>query len=123
MKNLLAVLNTARRPMTSEETKGICLVLLHPLVEEQQLALKAVFDDEDYRTAAWHFARMHLHAMKASLTRNNLRMTFRLLVGTGEEREGIIAGCLEATFELTVKIRAALEREEATLSPIEGRAP
>ena len=105
MKNLIAVLNTARWPMTSEETKSICLVLLRPLVEEQQLALKAVFDDEDYRTAARHFARMHLYAMKAGLTRDNLRMTFRLLVGTGEERECIIAGCLEATFELTVKKR------------------
>jgi hypothetical protein len=52
-------------------------------------------------------------------------MTFRLLVGTSEEREGIITGCLEATFELTVKTRAASspEREEATLEPIEGRAP
>ena len=125
MKNLIAVLNTARRPMTSEETKGICLVLLRPLVEAQQLALKAVFDDEDYRTAARHFARMHLHAMKAGLTRDNLRMTFRLLVGTGEERESIIAGCLDATFELTVKSRAASspEREAAMSDPIEGRTP
>lgn len=125
MKNLIAVLNTARQPMTPEETKGICLVLLRPLVEEQQLALKAVFDDEDYRTAARHFARMHLYAMKAGLARDNLRMTFRMLVGTSEEREGIIAGCLDATFELTVKTRAASspEREEATLEPIEGRAP
>ncbi len=72
-----------------------------------------------------HFARMHLHTMRANMTRHNLRMTFRLLVGTGEEREGIIAGCLEATFELTGKIRAASspEREAATLGPIEGRAP
>jgi hypothetical protein len=108
--------------MTCEESKSICLVMLRPLVEEQQLALKAVFDDEDYRTAARHFARMHLHAMRAGLTRDNLRMTFRLLVGTGEEREGIIAGCLEATFELTVKTRAA-EGEEVTLGPIEGRGP
>ncbi len=77
MKNLLAVLNATRRPMTSEETKGICLVLLRSLVEEQQLALKAFFDDEDYRAAAWHFARVHLHSMKVSLTRDNLRMTFR----------------------------------------------
>ena len=125
MKNLIAVLNTARQPMTSEETKGICLVLLRPLVEEQQFALKAIFDDEDYRTAARHFARMHLYAMKAGLTRANLRMTFRLLVGTGEEREAIIAGCMEATFELTVKkrIENSPEREQATLDPIEGRAP
>ncbi|MFY0571130.1 hypothetical protein ACN28E_45875 [Archangium lansingense] len=124
MKNLIAVLNTARRPMTSEETKDICLVLLRSLVEEQQLALKAVFDDEDYRTAARHFARMHLYSMRASLTRNNLRMTFRLFVGTREEREAIIAGCLEATFELTVKTRAASspEREAVMLNPIEGRA-
>ncbi|MFY0528735.1 hypothetical protein ACN28I_38080 [Archangium gephyra] len=105
MKNLLAMLNAVRRPMTCEETKSICLVMLRPLVEEQQLALKAAFDDEDYRTAARHFARMHLHSMKASLTRSNLRMTFRLFVGTREEREAIIAGCLEASFELTVKMR------------------
>jgi len=123
--NLLTVLNAVRRPITLEETKSICLVLLRPLVEEQQLALKAVFDEEDYRTAARHFTRMHLHAMRASLTRGNLRMTFRLLVGTTEERESIIAGCLEATFELTVKTRAASspEREETTLDPVEGMAP
>ena len=122
MKNLIAVLNTARQPMTPEETKGICLVLLRPLVEEQQLVLKAVFDDEDYRTAARHFARINLYAMKAGLTWDNLRMTFRLLVGTSEEHEGIIAGCLEATFELTVKTHAA-KREAVMLDPVEGMAP
>jgi hypothetical protein len=101
--------------MTCEEAKTTSLVMLRPLVEEQQLALKAVFDDEDYRTAARHFARMHLHAMRAGLTRENLRMTFRLLVGTREEREAVIAGCLEASFELTVKTRPERTPETGAL--------
>jgi len=115
VKPITSLLNAIRRPMTCEESKSICLVLLRPLVEEQQLALKAAFDDEDYHTAARHFARMHLHSMRASLTRENLRMTLRLLVGTREEREAIIAGCLEASFELTVKTRPERTPETGAL--------
>jgi hypothetical protein len=118
VKSLIAMLNAARQPMTSEETKGICLVLLRPLVEEQQLALKAVFDDEDYRTAARHFARMHLHAMRASLTRDNLRMTLRLLVGTGEEREGTMSDMNTRTFRSdsdTVSLNLELDNLESAL--------
>ena len=54
------------------------------------------------------------------MTRYNLRMTFRLLVGTSEEREGIIAGCLEATFELTVKTRAEHSLAEVARTCVEA---
>jgi hypothetical protein len=45
VKNLITVLNTARQPMTPEEAKGICLVLLRPLAASLLLAVQRQKDE------------------------------------------------------------------------------
>jgi hypothetical protein len=72
--------------------------------------MKAALDNDDYRAAARHLVRMAVHVGKTSLKPASLLLHLRLLVGSSQEREDIILGCLDASFELMLRLRSGSDR-------------
>jgi hypothetical protein len=113
VKKIIHVVRSCRvfRPMTLEEANKICLTLTEPMIREHELALKAALDRDDYRAAARHMVLTAVHAGKTGLKPASLLLHLRLLVGSSRERENIILGCLDASFELMLRPKADRETE------------
>jgi hypothetical protein len=105
VKKMIHVVRSSRvfRPMTLEEAKEICLTLTEPMLRENELALKAALDHDDYSAVARHLVRMAVHAGRTSLKPVSLLLHLRLLMGSSRERVDIIVGCLDASFELMLR--------------------
>jgi hypothetical protein len=108
MKKIIHAVRSCRvfRQMTLEEAKDICLTLTEPMIRENELALKAALDHDDYSAAARHWGRMAVRAGKTCLKPASMLLHFRLLVGRSREREDIIVGCFDANFELMLRPRS-----------------
>ncbi len=116
MKKITRAIRSCRlfRPMTFEEAKRLCLDLSKAMVREHERTMKAALDHDDDRSVALHLLRMTKYARKFRLSRASLLLNFRLLVGNTQEREAIIAGCFDASFELMLKPESGNDTEPSS---------